>query len=247
MGLSLSVVVPFRDADGTRTSAMQWVRARWQHHWPEAEFIVAPDDGVDPFNKPMAVNNAAIQATGDLLAIMDADVWIDPGMLQLVIDKLENGVCAWAKPARWAFRMKQDFSERLMRIPPHHQLPPISARDAETHSPVVGFLWLVPRLGFERMGGMDERWRGWGGEDTSFSLALDKVLGHHRTFSASLICLWHPRPRQGSERIWPGQDRTQEHYKQDLIKEYRRASGAAGMLEVLAQGGGVYRERLAVA
>jgi len=108
----------------------------------------------------------------------------------------------------------------------------------------VGFLWVLPRASFEIMGGMDERWRGWGGEDSAFTIAADKVLGVHRSMAINVISLWHPRPRdERSQRIWPGQDRlAEEAEKQELIKRYRQASGRAAMLAVLSEGGGPLRE-----
>ena len=239
----LSILVPFRDADGARTPAMEWVVARWRYYWPEAEIILGTDDGTDPFNKSMAVNDAASRATGDHLCILDADVWMDPVLFDAALRKVEDGICAWAQPARWAYRLRRDISERLIKIRPSQPLPRIVSAYAETSSPVVGFIWIVPRLGFEKMGGMDERVRGWGGEDSMFCIAADKVLGHRRSFSGQIISLWHPRPRdREGQRIWIGQDRSREEgFKSALIKQYRSASGAAGMLRVLAEAGGPLR------
>jgi len=239
----LSLLVPFRDADGSRTPAMEWVVARWRHYWPEAELIMGTDDGVDPFNKSMAVNDAASRATGRTLAILDADTWMDPAIFEGALVKVEAGIAPWCRPASYALRLRRDVSERLLRLKPTEPLPRIVTAYAETSSPVVGFLWIVPRAGFERMGGMDERIRGWGGEDSAFTIAADKVLGRHRAFRGTLICLWHPRPRDERQmRVWEGQDRRlDEEFKAELIKQYRRASGSAGMLAVLAAAGGPLR------
>ena len=239
----LSILVPFRDADGARTPAMEWIVARWRHYWPDAEIILGTDDGVDPFNKSMAVNDAATRATGDTLAILDADTWMDPPLFDSALRKVETRIAPWCQPARSALRLRRDVSERLLRIPPSQPLPRIVSAYAETSGPTVGFLWIVPRLGFERMGGMDERIRGWGGEDSMFVIAADKVIGHRRSFSGTLISLWHPRPRDATgQRIWPGQDRSLEvALKSALIKQYRLASGASGMLRVLAEAGGPLR------
>lgn len=244
--MRLSILIPFRDADGTRIAAKEWIVARWRHYWPDAEIIEGTDDGIDPFNKSMAVNDAASRAVGDTLIILDADTWVDPEGLELCLQKVEGGLAAWGRP-RHAFRLKREFSERLMRIRPDQPLPTILGSYAETSTPAVGFLWMVPRAGFEKLGGMDERIRGWGGEDSAFTIAADKVIGHHRSFSGMpVVSLWHPRPRDlRQQRVWPGQDRLAEGYKIELLRQYRMASGPQGMLRVLAEAGGPFREAVA--
>jgi hypothetical protein len=231
----ISFLVPFRDADGTRTAAKDWIVARWRHFYPDAEFVIAPDDGVDPFCKSMAVNNAAARAAGDVFVILDADTWMEPRFFLLALGLVEKGV-PWVIPARRALRLKQDVSERIMALPPGADLFPISGSYAEGGgAPVVGFIWVVPRAGFERIGGMDERIRGWGGEDTTFTLAMDRVVGKHRRLGGTLMCLWHARPRdQDGKRIWPGQGRRREEYaKEALAAAYTRAKTPAAMLQVL--------------
>jgi hypothetical protein len=233
--VKVSCLIPFRDADGTRTRAKDWILARWKHHYPDWEFIVEPDDGVDPFNKSMAVNKAAAKATGDLYAILDADTWIDPMFITSALRRLEQGT-KWVIPAYRSLRLKKEASEELMKLDPKGPLPPISIRHAEVAGPVVGFLWLVPRAGFESTGGMDERIRGWGGEDTMFTWAMDHVWGPHRKLQGTVISLWHDRPRdEHKHRIWVGQDRSKEQDKEALAAAYRGAKSRDAMLAVLGR------------
>lgn len=234
--MKVSILVPFRDADGTRTRAKEWIVRRWAHHYPDAEIIEAADDGINPFNKSMAVNKAAALASGDVFVILDADTWIDTQFMERALSMIRSGT-PWVIPARRAMRLKRDVSEQLMALDPTGPLFPIQPIHSEQTSGVVGFLWLVRRDGFERIGGMDERIRGWGGEDTLFTMAMDRVVGHHRKLNGTVISLWHDRPRQktrrGHERIWLGQDRTQEQDKEALAQAYTRAKTRAAMLEVL--------------
>ena len=55
---SLSLIIPFRDDDGSRTAVKEWIVARWTHFLPDAEIIVQGDDGGTPFSKTLAVNRA---------------------------------------------------------------------------------------------------------------------------------------------------------------------------------------------
>jgi hypothetical protein len=248
--VKVSCLIPFRDADGTRTRAKDWILARWKHYYPDWEFIVASDDGVDPFNKSLAVNKAAAQATGDVYVILDADTWAPPMYIQPAFEWLsaERGP-KWAIPCRRALRLKEGISERVMALDPtcsEHdpthpltpQLPAFSAvRDTETHGAVVGFLWVVRRDAFERVGGMDERIRGWGGEDTLFTRAMTVINGVPRRGHGTLMSLWHARPRDSrGQRIWSGQgERSQEKDKQELARRYGMARTPALMREVLAR------------
>lgn len=241
--MKLSILVPFRDADGTRTQGWSWIRRRWAHYWPEAEIVEASDDGVDPFCKSMAVNNAAKQATGDVFVILDADTWIDPRWMHKALDWL--GRKSWVIPASRAMRLTELFSLKLMTEiePAGGELPPISTAwskgQTEIYSPVVGFLWVMPRAGFEAVGGMDERIRGWGGEDTSFTRAMDVIWGAesgkgaHMKLPGTVMCLWHERPRDRVGRTWRGQDRTKEADKHRLMHRYSQARTPAAMRELL--------------
>src|SRR4029077_3598730 len=56
---NVSILVPFRDADGQRTAAWNFVRRWLERVYPEAEIVVASDDGEDPFHKTLALNRAA--------------------------------------------------------------------------------------------------------------------------------------------------------------------------------------------
>jgi glycosyltransferase involved in cell wall biosynthesis len=234
--MKLSFLIPFRDADGSRTPGHQWLLKRWRHFWPDAEFCIAPDDGMEPFNKSLAVNNAALQASGDIYIVLDADTWVEPMWIEEALERIAKGI-PWVIPVHKNMRLKKEFSEQLMALPPtlpswsreahmagKRTLPPITMAQSETHGPVVGFCHVMPRQAFEAVGGYDERIRGWGGEDTSFTWAMDIVNGHHRKLHGIAMCLWHARPRdEKNNRIWIGQDRKLEADKKRVVSAYNRA------------------------
>jgi len=246
--MKLSILVPFRDADGTRTRAKDWILRRWAHFYPEAEIIVEPDDGIDPFCKGIAVNKAAAKATGDLYIVLDADTWVDPQFIEQGIDYIERGRASWVIPARRSLRLTQEFSEGLMALDPTGPLPHIKQQDAEQKGLVAGFCWMVPatlwwkaawRNEQGELRGMDERIRGWGGEDTLHTRVLDVMARTRRLqLGAALISLWHTRPRQGKlGRVWEGQDRSGELEKAKLalLAIYATARTPEAMAKVLNQ------------
>jgi hypothetical protein len=246
--VKLSILVPFRDADGSRTRAKDWIVRRWAHYWPDAEIIEAADDGVDPFNKALAVNNAAARATGDIYIILDADTWIDPAHITRALGEIESGRAKWVVPATRSLRLKQDISNQLMALDPTGPLPPIQVHHAEQRGLVAGFCWVVPAELWWRSAwynedgerrGMDERIRGWGGEDTLWTWVLDTMSQRrHARLAATLMCLWHERPRQaGLGRIWQGQDRSgkDEAAKRALLQVYAKSRRPDVLAKVLNQ------------
>jgi GT2 family glycosyltransferase len=62
----------------------------------------------------------------------------------------------------------------------------------ETPEPAVGGAVVVSRAAFEEVGGYDERFVGWGWEDTSFAIALEKLCGPQTRVPGPLYHLWHP-------------------------------------------------------
>lgn len=234
--MKLSFIIPYRDADGTRERAKDWIVARWQHFYPDAEFCIAPDDGVDPFNKSMAVNTAAKQATGDVFVILDADTWIDNEWMDKAFHQLGRRNYRWVIPARKSYRLTRSASDEILALDPAAELPRLINKRTmvEQSGSVVGFCHIVPREGFEMVGGMDERFRGWGGEDSCFVRALDVVYGPHTQLPGVVVSLWHSRPR-AKGRYWVGQ--TAEHHaiRHELGIAYTKARTRDKMLALLGR------------
>src|ERR1035437_8821162 len=74
---------------------------------------------------------------------------------------------------------------------------------------------IMPREAFITVGGMDERFRGWGGEDQAFLLALNILWGPYRNSPNNVYHLWHPKiiaaegidakGKRSEIRAWDGQ------------------------------------------
>ena len=67
----------------------------------------------------------------------------------------------------------------------HHQV-----RD---YSRWTGKLNIMPRESYKKIGGLDERFSGWGGEDTAFAVAMNTLYGPYKRLDFSIYHLWHPR------------------------------------------------------
>jgi hypothetical protein len=97
---------------------------------------------------------------------------------------------------------------------------------------------IFPREAYALTGGMDPRFRGWGGDDLSNVLALDTLFGAHRLTRNIVLMLWHAelfapeiQIRRGKLRVWLGQDDPRSSY--DLALRYQRASGDPAAMRAL--------------
>ena len=203
---SLSFIIPFRDDDGTRTAVKEWIVARWTHHFPDAEMIIQSDDGGMPFSKTLAINSGFARTTGDVVGILDCDVWIEPEHTREAVNLIGRGKAPWVRPASKVYRLNAEATARLIAQDPLVPFPPRQRSDFESIRKVWGLLHLFPREAFEAIGGYDPRFRGWGGEDWAAIDAMDTLWGHHVMLPHGLYHLHHPRlSNEAGESVWVGQ------------------------------------------
>jgi hypothetical protein len=228
----LSFIIPFRDDDGSRTAVKEWIVARWAHYFPDAEIIVQGDDGGKPFSKTLAVNTAFERSTGDVVAMLDADVWIEPEHTREAADLIASGRARWVRPASKVCRLHEAATQRLISQPPSIPFPAFRKEDYESVRKVWGLLHLFPREAFESIGGYDPRFRGWGGEDTAAIAAMDTLWGPHTMLPNRLFHLHHPRPMNAEgESVWVGQTARNT----DLRDRYDAARDRPEAMRILAE------------
>lgn len=226
----LSVFIPFRDA-GDRANQLSWLRQKWSEFESDIEIIIAEDDGKDPFSKTTAVNNCYSKATSNVFAILDADVWVSPEVLIKSAEEVANSVDKWIMPCDLVWRIKESKTKDIVNDP-NFDLFSLSENDCSRITPVVGAISVFSRGQFEAIGGMDPRFRGWGGEDNAWNLLMTDFFGDPISWNNPLFHLWHPAPRdEDNKKIWRGQtDRNTI-----LLKEYIHAAGLPDGLKQVAK------------
>lgn len=194
--MTVSVVIPYRPDGELRAASLGWCLRFWEARLPDAEVVVA-DAGGDPFSRAASLNKGVAESSGGRLILADADTVTDvvAGLLEVV--NAGGWAVGHAEGCYW--RLPEEASRRLLEHDPAEPLlHPASLGCNDTHrmTSVSGVL-AMPRNAFLAVGGLDERFRGWGGEDRAFAWVLDALWGpHHRTFGNALH-LWHP------EQGWP--------------------------------------------
>jgi predicted glycosyltransferase involved in capsule biosynthesis len=259
-GHGVSLLVPFLSDNGRRQQAWHWLHRYWTAELPAVEIVVGRSSAV-PFCKTAAVNDAARRAHGDVFVVLDADCYLD-GM---VVDECAANIRAaraagerlWYMPYRHFYRLTSAASRYVMLHDPTHPprffaAPPpsmmllgVPARTSLTVSDTEKAHWfgaliqVMPREAFELVGGMDERFSGWGGEDVSFLHALDTLYGKHKTTANGVIHLWHASIGTSvSDRRWEGQRGANANGV--LCARYGKASGdVAAMRELVEEARGV--------
>lgn len=224
--MSLDVLIPWGGEidDPWRTSAFWWLRHRYRSLLPEATVIIGTSTQ-EPFNRSEARNNAFRASNADTLLIADADTVFQPEAIRGAVRLLGNGA-PWVIPYREQagyYSLSQTATKRIFESPPESDVPePVDEDDWEhKHAspadplPSWAGMLVLPRAAWEKVGGYDEGFIGWGWEDLAFRTALDRLVGPHRRIQNSYVLhLWHERSEAdnfGQPHIKQNQERCREY------------------------------------
>ena len=215
---TVRAVVPYRETKD-REPARRWVREYLDNRAASVHFSDHPDK---LFNRSAAIN-AAVRLSNpgpsDVLAIADADCFVT-GL------RFQEGAQAAKETGRLVIphdtvcRLTKEQSAEVLndRCPakgPNGRW----YRDNRSRPCVSGLVflrfdsWLL-------INGMDESFRGWGGEDNALKIAADNLLGPSIRLDGPLYHLWHER-QEGRTR-----DSAQYRANRRRWLEYRNAAEA---------------------
>lgn len=191
--MKVGVLVPRRADGGHRDRLWSYARKRWEQDLPDWPIHEGHHD-TGPFNRSAAINTAArLAGDWDVAVVADSDVVIDP---QAVVDA--------AAKAHGTGRLVITHTERvdLSRLGTEKVLSGYAG--PWNRRPIMERVWkvsessciAVPRSLFDKVGGFDERFEGWGYEDTAFVIACERAGGVER-LRGQVFHLWHERPADG--------------------------------------------------
>lgn len=221
-------MVPRRADGGIRDRLWAYCRDVWEREHPDFPIYEGESpDGL--FNRSAAINRAASRAGGfDTAVVIDGDVLIDRAKVRagLLLTQRFNRVVF---PFRVYHSLSQSGTGRLMAgwTGDRNTISAVAYWDS------VSCVVMVPRATWEKVGGFDERFVGWGWEDSAFAYATDVGAGRLR-LEGDLWHLWHPPS--------PERNHHAPEYKASkaLAMQYRNAAhvGWEAMEAVLTQPGG---------
>lgn len=162
-------------------------RARLQGLLPDGVVHVVDDHRDGPFNKSVALNRGVAAARGAVVVLHDADVVVPRDYVSTACALLAEGWDA-VRPIRWVFHLDAEASADLAggRLPER-------VGSIQQNNP--GISTVVRRTTYYELGGHDERFVGWGGEDLEFLDRLRTRRLHEGAFQIGLH-LWHPPAEQ---------------------------------------------------
>lgn len=162
--------------------------------FPEVEICIG-ESNQQPFPKAKVINEAVKKSNGEILVIADADLFFDPSLLEQAIKQLENN--AWVIPFKKVFNISKKSTQELLKTEPVWPVP-IELETRKRKYAAMGGINIVPRKYFDKVGGFDERFVGWGGEDDAFAASMNNICGYVKRMDGTLYHLWHSRRSLGN-------------------------------------------------
>jgi hypothetical protein len=191
----ISVLVPYGGGCPWRERAWDYVRAHYEREHADWELVVGTCEG--EWSKGGALADAFCRSTGSILVVADADSFIAPSVLLEAVRLVADGQ-PWVVPHTYVQRLHRRHTEEVLA-----GASPRRGRNARPpyRGVIGGGIVVLNRQAWGTVGGVDERFRGWGGEDISFGWALETLIGPCVRLDGELWHLWHPHPaprRRGS-------------------------------------------------
>jgi len=182
------ILVPRREGKPERDATWRWVKAWWQRElgW---EIFEGHDGGSLMFNRSAAINDAAANAGDwDAAVIIDADMICDPVRVRQAAD-LARASGKLVLPYNHRHDLSRAMSQRVQAGYAGSWKPGIE----RTHYDMCSGIISLSRRLWDRVGGFDTKFQGWGFEDNAFAAACETFsgAGTHR-IQGEAWHLWHP-------------------------------------------------------
>lgn len=209
------VLVPRRDDNGERDALWGLLK---DDLW-ESEDVYEGYHTTGPFNRSAAINSAASEAgIWSCAVVADADTYIDKDRLLQAIDLANDTQKLVIPHSRWV-NVEMGEVDRFMDT---KTLQWKKGRDI--YALTVSSILVVPRTVWDIVNGFDERFSGWGWEDTAFMQAVDVMTDGHIRLEGDVYHLAHDRPAADTNRtLDSGYIRNTNHYR-NLYKRARTRS-----------------------
>ncbi|OBY33476.1 galactosyltransferase-related protein [Mycolicibacter kumamotonensis] len=197
----IPVLVPYRGDNGWRDDIWTYLKATYWAQLRNDYTVFAGHSSLDNppetvFSRSSAINTMAHRADlqqpddWDVAVIADADTWVPSHQLDdAVILARRTGRLAFAFTS--VIELSEHYTKRLVETNGDRVWPDVErvrTAEIETQSSML----VVPRKLWDRVGGFDERFIGWGCEDNAFAHAATILGGSPLRIEGAAFHLWHP-------------------------------------------------------
>ncbi len=138
-----------------------------------------------PFNRSWALNYGVRQARGHVVALLDSDMLVPASFAAAAVQVLQRGAAA-VRPARLIFYLDEATSREVQWQRSLNGIQQVSIVTQNTPNPIV-----MRRCDYLAIGGHDEEFFGWGGEDCEFVSRM-RTLDTCEAGFLPVVHLWHP-------------------------------------------------------
>jgi hypothetical protein len=216
--VNVSVIVPWQPGCPHREAAWGHLRPLW-----EAVGEVIEGHCTGRWVKADAVTDGLSRASGGILVIADADVWVDPSEALASCD-------TWAVPHMMVHRLSESSTERVLAGEDWRGLPldPSNSQDRKPYRGQIGGGVTVIRREVLEDIPMDPRFVGWGQEDAAWAHALTCLAGTPWRGTHDLVHLWHPPQPRRSRNV--GNEAGRE-----LYGRYQKARRNPALMQTLIE------------
>jgi Glycosyltransferase like family 2 len=198
--MSIPVLVPRRLDHGWRDEIWDQLKTRYWGLLPGFRVCEGfHDDG--PFNRSAAINRAAESRHWDDVAVIaDADSFVPREQL---LEAVETARISGRLTSALTFvcQFDQAFTESFIRdglvVMQNFRIEHVRTKPIETQSNCI----VVPRRLWDEIGGFDERFIGWGGEDNAFWRAAEIRRACVERVTGAAFHLWHEPVSDRSTRM----------------------------------------------
>lgn len=220
------ILVPRRPDKGQRDRLWAFTRPYWECLGYE---IVEGDHLTGPFSRSAALNTAARQAGDwDTAILLDSDVLVDLKTVEQGVELSEH-TGKVVHPFRIWKGLNPGMTDEVMKGYSGNWDRGIK----ETYNDNISACVIVPRRVWECTGGFDERFQGWGWEDSAWMWAVRSLTDTNLRLKGDLWHLFHhPSPeRNSASRLWKA--------NRDLALRYHSVMySPSAMLDLLTEEGG---------
>ena len=182
------VLIPYRPDLGHRDRIFTHLK---DNYWKHIGFDLAVGENLDgPFNRSAALNRSADREWG-FAVIADADTWVPVKQLhQALLTARVTGrlVAAFDAVVELSRTCTDDILSGRLSLAGSFGADRVRTRELETQSSML----VVSRTLWDKTGGFDERFDGWGGEDNAFWKSCLLHGGEPKRVTGNAYHLWHP-------------------------------------------------------
>jgi predicted glycosyltransferase involved in capsule biosynthesis len=212
----LSIIIPYKYVNNIRDKTFKFIYDYYQN-FPNTEIIIGKDTtNNNGFNCSNAINNAVKQSKGEYLFIVGADTIIKPTAIDKALERLKK--FPFIIPYGYIHSLNQKISKKIIkgRDITFKEIERTSEKisiipGTTVYTPKNSGVQVMTREVFDQLGGYDERFTGWGWEDTYFCWKVINEIGDYPLLTDEYIYhLWHPRNKEKNTKEYK---RNQELFK----------------------------------